>query len=257
MQIQTIIPEARTYGVAIAAVLACTPFSIAWHLFLRWFRWRGTPFVRVYGAVLLGVTAWGALIFGRGIAPLPAPDDARAWLASVALGLIAGIAAAWCDRAVVRFLRRSARLRERSAATQRRRIVQVRPVGGLTHARRDDPFEKTRSARGPFSLQEEMSPGAVVFLGAMEEVVYRGILVQLCGLLVNPRLVAMALALSVVLFGLSHIEFGWPHVISKLPLGALALAAVLGTGFIVPALIAHVLFNVLVYRNHRASTVTR
>jgi hypothetical protein len=58
----------------------------------------------------------------------------------------------------------------------------------------------------------------------------------------------ISVAATAVLFALVHIPFGLVEVFSKLPLSILALATVLMLGTVVPAMLAHVLFNVWMWR---------
>jgi hypothetical protein len=78
------------------------------------------------------------------------------------------------------------------------------------------------------------------------------VLVSLCFLLPEPWLVALALAGTLAAFATSHVWFGWTHVLAKLPLGALALICVLAVGNVVPAVIAHVVFNLRIWSEIRA-----
>jgi hypothetical protein len=97
-------------------------------------------------------------------------------------------------------------------------------------------------------------------IGALEELDYRGALVGACFLVPSTALRTAALAASVAAFALSHIWFGWPHVAAKVPLGVLTMAAALVAGSVVPAVVAHVVFNVAVaraLRNESAASSAR
>jgi membrane protease YdiL (CAAX protease family) len=67
-----------------------------------------------------------------------------------------------------------------------------------------------------------------------------------------PRdVVPVGLALTAALFSLCHARFGWRQVAAKTPLSVAALACVLVSHSLLPALIAHGAFNVDTWRERR------
>jgi hypothetical protein len=84
---------------------------------------------------------------------------------------------------------------------------------------------------------------------------YRNVLVNASFLLGSWLAVAAGLCGTLALFAVAHVRFGWLHVVAKLPLGALALATVLALGTVVAAAAAHVVFNLLVWRDQRGQAV--
>lgn len=227
IEIRTPIPEAGSYGLAILLVYGLSSYSLAGELHQRWLARRGVRPVPVYCGVLAFVVAWGALLLDvRGLAG----DDPIGWLAALPAGVAAGAIAGWADRAILRGHARRLLRRGRSPAV--------------------------RSDRGigrPSFRRDEFPLWAAIAVAALEELVYRGMLVR-ASLLVDPGgLAALALVGTVVAFGLSHVWFGWAQVRAKLPLGALALAVTLATGTVLAAIVAHVVFNVRVWRAIRAS----
>jgi membrane protease YdiL (CAAX protease family) len=91
-------------------------------------------------------------------------------------------------------------------------------------------------------------PALLVSAAALEEVLFRGVLVELSLSLRSPALTATCLLASLLAFALTHVALGWAEVFAKLPLGALALISVLLLPSVVPAILAHVLFNLHAWR---------
>jgi membrane protease YdiL (CAAX protease family) len=110
---------------------------------------------------------------------------------------------------------------------------------------------------GAPSLDVARSPlVALTAIGALEELVYRGVLLSACLLVPVAALRDAALAATVAAFALSHVWYGWPHVLAKLPLGVLALASALAFGTVLAAVAAHVVFNAAVWRDLRGRAST-
>ncbi|MBB5342005.1 CPBP family intramembrane glutamic endopeptidase [Tunturiibacter gelidoferens] len=77
----------------------------------------------------------------------------------------------------------------------------------------------------------------------LEELMFRGYLVQLCLSIPFLLLSGMALLFSALLFAITHIYYGYEQVLAKLPLSILALLSVLTTHTLLAAIVAHVVFN--------------
>ena len=93
------------------------------------------------------------------------------------------------------------------------------------------------------------SPWALVALGATtavaEELLFRGFL--LTGLRQDLPLLA-AVAVQAVLFGLHHVSFGWRAIPVKAVHALVWAGLAVGAGSLLPALVAHVVFQLLVCR---------
>lgn len=83
----------------------------------------------------------------------------------------------------------------------------------------------------------------LVAVAALEEVLFRGVLVDLCLALRRPAVVSICLAGTVAVFALSHVHWGWSEVLAKAGLGTLALLSVMSLETVAPAVVAHVVFN--------------
>lgn len=223
--IPTLIPEASSYGVALLFVYGLGSFGVAGQIIAMV---PGAARVRplaVYCGVLAAVAAWGALVLG--VAGL-FDASALALLLSLPVGLAIEVAASAWDRGLLRRLHRrrlGTRVRGREQARERLRGISFDPS--------DYPL------------------WGAIGIAALEELIYRGFFVEAC-LLLDGGWQALALAGTVIAFALTHLRFGgWAQVAAKLPLGALALAGVLALGTVLPAVVAHVAFNVRIWRDLR------
>jgi len=89
----------------------------------------------------------------------------------------------------------------------------------------------------------------IVTAAVLEEGFFRGVLLR-TALLPQSLVVATALVcFTVVAFSVAHVFFGWEHVLAKTPLGIAAACSVLALGSLLPAVVAHVWFNVSVWRD--------
>lgn len=186
---------------------------------------------QAYGLALLGVVIMASLVVKPWV-PFVAPWSMQ--LMAVPLGLAAGLGAGWADRRVVRSLSR----RMRRGGSGRRGMVQgataqqgIRNLGGGW-------------GRGTMTL-----PTAVV-VAALEEVLYRGVLLEL-GRRVDGIGGILLVGASTIWFALAHVGFGWMHVWSKFPLSVLALGVTLSSGTVLAGVVAHSVFNLGVMHDQR------
>lgn len=221
---------------------------------------RRVSVLYAYAAALALCVGWGLLVLRPNLLDV----SAVALALSVPVGLAIGVLAGRCDRAIIRRAnRRTVRRRATRGGSGERRAGGPGPRRVRTTAVQvgGQSLDKRRSLglhriRQPTPEEREIGLGEVVSVGALEELVYRGVLVSACFLLPGSGYVALALVGLVVAFALPHVWFGWTHVAAKLPLSALAMGSVLALGTVVPAVVAHVLFNVRVRQELRVGTYT-
>lgn len=268
MRAHTLIPEANSYGIALLIVYSVSCFSIAEQIHSRWLAALGVNFASAYSGVMGFTVVLGFLlidpkrIFGC---------SAIMWIFSVPIGLATGLLACWCDRKILRHL-------------SRRRFVRVKPNGGggLGYSGRSQPasklfggFEyipvagrlvgkrrsgllKAEQDLRSFSeiRQVEVSSFVIVTIVAvLEEMIFRGFLLNLCFALETRYLITIAVLGTILFFALSHIHFGWPHVLAKFPLGVLTTIIALSSGTVLPAIVAHVMFNFRAWKDQRNQPV--
>lgn len=116
---------------------------------------------------------------------------------------------------------------------------------------RDESFRAVRAMAA--------NPAQFTFLTvltvAAEEFLYRYVILLVC---VPAGLDLLAgLALQAVLYSLNHIAFGIPALIGKLGFGLVLGAGTLLSGSVIPALIAHLCYQLLVARQFRTRSVQR
>ncbi|WP_454084209.1 CPBP family intramembrane glutamic endopeptidase [Georgenia sp. Marseille-Q6866] len=145
-----------------------------------------------------------------------------ALVAFIAVGGLGGLAAIWAYDRIVRVIR--ARASQVSRPLFSRVARQSRPAA----------VEAPR----PVTVT-----GHLVACAVLEELVFRGLLVG-AALAVGGVGGAAALVAVTVLFALSHAELGPGQPLAFLPLSVIALALVLLTGSVLPAVTAHVVVNV-------------
>ncbi|MEU5545105.1 CPBP family intramembrane glutamic endopeptidase [Streptomyces sioyaensis] len=266
------------YLVAALAVWALAPMPLATRVHGRWLedRWPALSTLHVYSVVLGLLVLGGTVLLGHGV------FHDGPWyglVVGVPLGLLLGRVAQFADRKISRaFVARAraaaGRLAPRHPGPAPARGGVARPVGlaarasrpvglaarGTAQSARQSTVASTATRANRWTARErdrETRVGLGVLLAGavLEEAVFRGVLGRMA--LDAPGVAGTALAvLAVAAFCLSHLPFGWPQVLAKLPLSLLAMATVLLTGGIAAAVVSHVLFNWNYWRYQRALGTT-
>jgi membrane protease YdiL (CAAX protease family) len=83
-----------------------------------------------------------------------------------------------------------------------------------------------------------------------EEIIYRGIWLQIANLAENEITRGAIILSSVAAYGLLHVFSGWSHAVIKMAAGLIFVALCVGSGSILPAIIAHAVHNTA-YLLHR------
>lgn len=260
--IRTLIPEADSYGIAILVVVSLGSFMLAGDVWSRWTAGTRISVFHVYCGIIGFLCAWGFLVVDSSLIP---GSSALGWVLSLPVGLAVGHLARRGDRAVVRAFNRRTVMRRRDDLSSRPGAAMMRPqvrpsfagtlpfTGGQQARRRLITRRTRRSLPSSFAAQNPTLPVLVIGAG-FEELVFRGFLVSVCFLLPHAALTALALVGTVAAFALFHVWFGWAHVLAKLPLGLLCLVAVLALGTVLPAIVAHVLFNFDVWKDLKSTS---
>lgn len=251
MKILTLIPEADTYGLAILVIYGLSSSALAVRLHSRWLSNLGLEFLHTYSIVLAFTGMWGLLIFEAQSIFSSSPIR---WVLSSAIGLALGPIAVWSDRAINRFLFR--RRKPENAYTNnksqqliynRQRLIQVKAKrgGGLNQIAKRGTVS-SRDTNG--SDLEKMTLWSLLTVAVLEEIIFRGWLITVCFSLPGKIWVAIGIFITLIVFCLSHIQYGWLQVIGKLPLGVVALVPVLITDSVSGAITAHLFFNAKMFR---------
>jgi len=200
-------------------------------------RLRGADFLGVYVAIL-GVVA------GLSVLALDPEGVTSASLGGLALALSvgagAGVAAVWAEAILVR----AARPRSRRPGGARRSAG--RP--GRTAGAPSPTVPDARLGIGGRQARRGRDLGLLLAVAALEEILFRGVLLDLALSLPAPGLAVAAIAGLTLAFALTHVTFGWVAVLAKLPLSALATAAALATGTVAGAIAAHAVVNFWAWR---------
>jgi hypothetical protein len=255
------IPDQNAYATALAILSGVGCLSLAAHVHARWLAKHGIEFMPTYLGILAVVTTWGVAVFGpRSIVP----SSWRLALLSFPVGALAGWSARRADGAINRHVadwqrRRKEQFRRGSSAATARQHRELtlrvhhlpfRQASRSTQRRATGVEETQWNAR---RVAEEHLPSLNVLLAvaALEEVSFRGYLLQACLRLPTVTLAAAAVFSIGVLFALSHVFFGWREVLAKAPLSAVATVSALALGSVLPAVIAHAVFNASVWRDSK------
>jgi len=179
---------------------------------------------------------------------------------AIPIGVGVGGLAVWLDHLILRFLSRRQMMSRSDFTVQNINLghnvqseMMVRasekhfPIFGQSANSRIIGQNQAQQNFRTFSGDLEFGFWAGALVAIMEETIHRGFIVNFCFLITNDILIFTALVVSVLIFSLSHIWFGWHHVLSKLPLGALCTLSVVFIGSIVPAILAHMIFNFKVW----------
>jgi hypothetical protein len=206
-------PDLGAYAVAVLVLNGLGAPSLAAMLQRRLASVACISYGHVYLAVLLAVCVWGAFCFNFRLLI----GANYGLIASLPIGLVAGHLAFTADRAILR--------RARSVGS-----------AGAKHSH-------SRLQSADVTFDSGFTLWSLLFVAVLEEIVFRDWYIEACRLIPLAGLRWAALIGSVLAFALLHLKFGWCDVIAKLPLGALALLAVLLTGSLLAPGAAHLYFN--------------
>jgi membrane protease YdiL (CAAX protease family) len=246
------------YRLAILVVFCLASHSLATHVHSRWLGRRGISYDAVYVSVMMLTASWGFTLFS--------PSrlfnlDPQVLAVSLLAGPFLGLAASISDRAIVRHCVRR-RLMNLAAPVprtgQRRHTRRGYRVASVTRVAVAGELARKRTLGLPAdplamwqrNTEQHFKALPLVLLAAFEELLYRGFLIHVC-LMLHTSLAILAVTGTVVAFALSHIVFGWPHVLAKFPLGLLTTISALTFSTVLAAIVAHVVFNLIMWDSWR------
>jgi hypothetical protein len=254
------------YLLTLSIVAGLGAFALAADVYARFLASRGGRVLDAYSVVLTIAIAGGTVVLGwRSVA---GRTDPAVLGLGAALGPAIGMIARRLDRMIVRH---AGRRRPAQSSSSRGAVSATARSGGAMPQMRPAPTEGALLLGGTVRRQpgvhrgrntqtqvdpREFGAATVIAAAVAEELFYRGVLLRAV-LLPGPWPGALLVAATVVAFLLSHLTFGWPHVVAKAPLGVGALAAVLITGTVLTAIVAHVWFNLSALRDVRDQTAVR
>lgn len=218
------------YTNAVLLVLALSYFSLSAHVYSQWLGGLKVRYWMVYFLILTVVVALGFNVLGVSILG----DWPSVVWRIILIGFIFGVIAGLLDRRILKILLRKYRFRQKEISNKRSSTT------SLSRSRPQNELGKTIP-------RQELNVISAVGVGMLEEIIFRGILLEFTLMLPSPFLIILGLIFNVIWFSLSHIEFGWQHIISKVPLGVFALLGTLFFSTVLFAVIVHVTFNLHVY----------
>ncbi|GGK75198.1 hypothetical protein Sme01_50790 [Sphaerisporangium melleum] len=256
------LPDTRAYALTALALLSLSCLTLAAHLHTRWAFVRRLPLLGVHVLLMTALVAAAVALLGPLAVVAPVPGHPAGWWgvpAGAVLGAALGVAVIRADRAITTSGRAP---RGAPAGPRPPRMTAARPAGfaasGTAAAeRRRTGLVRARNDYAPTSADLRVRPELLVAVAAFEELVFRGVLTRLALLPGEVWLAAVGLVATAAVFACSHVFFGWVQVLAKTPLAVAACAATLLTGNVLAAVIAHVAFNVWVWRYRRSEPVTR
>jgi len=239
-------PEARHYLIAIVMVLGLSGSTVADRLYQRWLFRSRLSFSSTYAWVLCVTIVLGSRV--TDLRALLATGPLRA-AAAGSLGCALGWIAFVIDRAINRRVQRRSLRQRQQAASQRSQNREARVLRALAAAGTAGAGERGAQQR---ALAAESSRGigltGLLAIAALEEAVFRGVLLALA-LSIAPAVLAWcALLLVTLVFAVQHVHFGWSHVLGKLPFSLLVTLGTVMSGTLLLPIAAHVTLNVLVYQ---------
>jgi membrane protease YdiL (CAAX protease family) len=219
----------RSYAVALCALYALGAPWLAGVVVARGGRFAALGFLATYVAVLAAVAVFAVLV----VRP-PAVTDVspRSMAIGALLGGAIGALVIGAESLLEHVLRRRARAR--------------RPASGGAPAIAAQRTERPAARFAPFS--RELTLALLLVVALLEEVLARGVLVQLAVSLPGRGTQALAVAGTVLAFAVAHMTFGWGEALVKLPLGVAATATTLATGSVAAAVAMHAAVNVRGWR---------
>ena len=247
-------PEWPTYLHVISVVLGLGSFAVAAEVYSRFFARRNGRVLDGY-LVSLGLAVCAGVVT-MGVRPILGRTAIVSLAVGLPLGCLLGAVARWSDRAIVRAITRrnaaSGRPRGLTQRTGAGRAVRVTGAPGALLL--GGTLPRAAGAHRSRMPSPEGDPRqfpllTIATVAVLEEGFFRGVLLR-TALQPKSLLVATALVfLTLLAFSAAHVFFGWEHVLAKTPLGIAALASVLALGSLLPAVVAHLWFNVSVWRD--------
>jgi len=250
MTILTLIPDAKTYGIAILLMLSLGCSNIASHIHSRWFAHKRTNSI-----LLQWIVKFFIILFGITIFPIQELFLSPLWKQLVALpiAVLLGIFALKFEFYIKRILLR--RKKYAPQATMNSRYIYHQATASKKFGMTSSHFAgKTnlKNIHEHHAKQDASLTGFnlrdIILVAIGEEIIFRGFLWQFSLLMPSLWLNYTVLIFSVILFGASHISMGKGQFLAKTILGTCCLASVLFAHSILPAIITHVIFNICAYQ---------
>jgi membrane protease YdiL (CAAX protease family) len=242
-----------SYRIAVLVVYGLSAFSLSAQVHARWLAQRSVSFPIVYCLILFTILLWGVPV-----AKLEPFDhiSIRDVVVGLPIGFFAGLGLWSLDALILRVIA------QRKSNRSDRRVRS--PRGPSRHSEFEASFtqysvtdlisEGTRRRPGYLRIQENrdlvlsgwrwgLVSSAIV--AVLEEAVHRGLLLGVAKSLETRWIFIVSCVFLTLAFSFSHAWFGLAQVAAKTPLSIFAMAVTLFFGSVLPAMAAHVVFNLV------------
>jgi len=127
-------------------------------------------------------------------------------------------------------------------------VLAAAPAAGFVAYRIDQRIVRRLSGPARMIGREPSALPLLMAIAVLEELVYRGLLLDFCFRLPGFGWQVTGVAGMTIWFALVHVWYGWVHVAAKAPLSIVATALALLGGGPAAAVLAHVMFNYQICR---------
>jgi CAAX prenyl protease-like protein len=242
-----------SYRTAVLIVYGLSAFSLSAQIYARWLTQRRVSFPIVYCLILFAI-----LLFGASVTKLEPYDHISigAILVGLPVGLSAGLGLWSLDALIVRRIaRRKANRPDRGVRRSNGPSWESNFAASFAEYFTTDLIhEGTRRRPGYLRIQGNrdlvlsgwrwgLVSSAIV--AVLEEAVHRGLLLGVARSLENKWMFIVACLFLILAFSFSHVWFGLAQVAAKTPLSIFALMVTLFFGSVLPAMAAHLVFNLV------------
>ncbi len=251
MNFHTLTPELQEYVVVIFFMWCLGSSHLASHIYNRFFISKTIHplFIQCIFKAIICLAAMLALPMNQFI------SAGIGWqLASIPIGLFLGWFVLEVELMINRYFQRQKMSNPQKISQDRYYYLRQGPANTVLSLAPHSNFRKKTNLKmlhehyaSHETNQTHFSLVIVLLIALFEEMIFRGYLITSCYLLPNSIL-NVALAATVLIFGISHASFGLRQMISKTILGACCMMAVLLCHTILPALLIHGYLNWAAFR---------
>lgn len=254
MNILTLTPSQSVFAATTLLILAIASTNIAGYVYCRYCQKTALGLIDVNVLVKAFILGWGLFTGVTGTFPV--------WngLLRMTLGFPSALLLGWLaivlDRRLIRFFHRRS---SQKGKTPPLREVHVTTTSLCDLGLAEKSAVENRAVRlnnnvSKFNHEKDIGRYGLVsvsLVAVLEELLFRGILVNAIFLVPGPSLKAALLLVNVFLFGLVHLSLGWDQVMAKTVLGALTTFALLVFGSLVFPILIHLFINIYAYQENK------
>lgn len=227
------IPDAESYGIVILLLLGLASFQLSSFFHQRWLSKLGLISSHIIVKTIIAV-------IGLVLIPLP---FSFAWrhLLSIPVGLILG---SFCVFIEKKWMRQSNHRIQMGKRLIEAPTIKPKSLFGGTSEKKT--FAQIKPST---SFEFQMSWSGLMFLGVLEELIFRGFLLDIFKHFVESHLLKILfIVIGILVFGASHLLNGYAQMKSKAFFAALATFSALLCDSLVAPIVAHLYLNHVAYK---------